>query len=376
MATAFPRTLGQQQEPQFVDPYAAQAEAMRQRLAQPLAAMYTPEQIQQRRDENQRQYALGLLGQLTGDDQLGNVGASVFKQALAARQPKITERGSSDQITGQFNYDPDYLRQRDEQQLAGIEQRSAQAQQQWQAQRAAAADRAEMMRQRADDQRALRQTLAGANEPLVQVQDADGNVTYVRRSQAVGQKAPPKGGGAGQPSEGERNAAGFAGIMQQATRVLDAMEAQGRGTNTTQALASVPLIGSTLQRAAMTPQQQQYAQAAQAWVRAKLRKESGASIGQHEMDGEIATFFPQPGDSQQVREQKRNARFLADRAMAISAGRAPIADVTQTAPPLAAPGARPAAAAPATGAGAVPAGVPPDVWQHMTPQERALWPKP
>src|SRR5262249_11510143 len=35
----------------------------------------------------------------------------VFKNALAQRQPKITERGSIDQITGEYTYDPDYLKQ-------------------------------------------------------------------------------------------------------------------------------------------------------------------------------------------------------------------------------------------------------------------------
>jgi hypothetical protein len=93
----------------------------------------------------------------------------------------------------------------------------------------------------------------------------------------------------------------------------------------------VPLIGDNLARSSMTPAQQQYDQAAKAWVRAKLRKESGASIGVHEMDGEIATFFPQPQDGPAVRAQKAAARELANRAMESAAGRAPVVSM-DTAP--------------------------------------------
>lgn len=41
-----------------------------------------------------------------------------------------------------------------------------------------------------------RLSASGGNEPLVEVQNDDGTVTYSRRSDAVGKKAPPKGAGA------------------------------------------------------------------------------------------------------------------------------------------------------------------------------------
>jgi len=56
------------------------------------------------------------------------------------------------------------------------------------------------------------------------------------------------------------------------------------------------------------------------WVRAKLRKESGAVIGPKEMQDEIITYFPQPGDSAAVIKQKAESRRAAERAMSISAG--------------------------------------------------------
>jgi len=149
MATMFPQALGAQQgDPsQYADPYAAQIAAMRARMQQQQPPMYTPEQVEQRRSQNDREYQLGLLGQLSGDQGLTNVGGQVFKQALAARQPKITERGVADPITGQFNYDPEFLRQRDEQSLAGLEQKSASSRAAFDEQRTRAQERADRQRE-------------------------------------------------------------------------------------------------------------------------------------------------------------------------------------------------------------------------------------
>lgn len=107
-----------------------------QRMGQPQAPMYTPEQIAQRRQDNEREYALGLLGQLSGNELAGNVGGHVLRQAMANRAPKQTERGILDPISGQFTYDPAYLQQRDEgvlrdlqgKQAAALESRAARAQ--------------------------------------------------------------------------------------------------------------------------------------------------------------------------------------------------------------------------------------------------------
>jgi hypothetical protein len=166
MATMFPQALGAapQGPAQYVDPYEAQIAAMRARMQQPQAPMYTPEQVEQRRTQNDREYQLGLLGQLSGDEGLSNIGGQVFKQALAARQPKISERGVADPLTGQFNYDPEYLRQRDEQSLAGLEQKSAGARAAYDEQRTRAAEREEA-RMRHDE---TLTTLAGTRQSAAQ----------------------------------------------------------------------------------------------------------------------------------------------------------------------------------------------------------------
>lgn len=128
--------------------------------------------------------------------------------------------------------------------------------------------------------------------------------------------------GPGNATEGERNAAGYLMRMTEASKLLDEFEGRGAATYKTQAAGAVPLVGGAIRRAVMTPEQQQYLQAQEDWVRAKLRKESGASIATDEMDREIETYFPMPGEGKEVIAQKRKARATANAAMRQSSGRA------------------------------------------------------
>jgi hypothetical protein len=114
-----------QQPPQWVDPYEAQRQQLQARMNAPVSPMYTPEQAAQRQQQNQNEYELGLLGQLSGNEQLGQVGGMVLKRAMAQRDPHVGERGTTDQLSGKFTYSPDYLRRQDEGQMAGIDQKSA-----------------------------------------------------------------------------------------------------------------------------------------------------------------------------------------------------------------------------------------------------------
>lgn len=134
--------------------------------------------------------------------------------------------------------------------------------------------------------------------------------------------------GPGNATEGERNAAGYLMRMTEASKLLDKFEGSGASTYKTQAAGSVPVVGGAIRRAVMPPEQQQYRQAQEDWVRAKLRKESGASIATDEMDREIETYFPMPGDGQAVIAQKRKARETANSAMRQSSGRAATAETS------------------------------------------------
>jgi len=71
-----------------------------------------------------------------------------------------------------------------------------------------------------------------------------------------------------------------------------------------------------------SPELQQYRQAADDWIRSKLRRESGAVIAPEEMAKEYEIYFPQFGDSQPVIDQKKRARAEASNSMKIAAGRA------------------------------------------------------
>ena len=114
-----------------------------------------------------------------------------------------------------------------------------------------------------------------------------------------------------------RQAAGFASRMEDSNSVLASMENEGEyGINWT----ADRLGGGLLTNKALSEEQQVYRNAAEDWVRSKLRKESGAVIGDEEMKSEIKTYFPQPGDSEKVIQQKARKRQIATASMIESAG--------------------------------------------------------
>lgn len=131
---------------------------------------------------------------------------------------------------------------------------------------------------------------------------------------------PVKGPGA-KPTEGQSAAVGFATRMDSAEEIMRSLESQnvypGYASNLS---GAVPLVGGQLQRWAQSPQEQQYFQAAQDWISAKLRKESGAAIGVQEMEKDYRTFFPMPGDKPEVVAQKQRAREIVTQGMRTAGG--------------------------------------------------------
>lgn len=133
---------------------------------------------------------------------------------------------------------------------------------------------------------------------------------------------PIMGSGGAKPTEGELNAAGFAQRMERASGIVSQLPQSAATGIASSAAGAIPFVGGVAQRAVQSAAQQQYKQAADDWIRAKLRKESGAVIGKEEMDQEYITYFPQVGDSAAVIAQKAEARRVATEAMRTSAGRA------------------------------------------------------
>lgn len=149
---------------------------------------------------------------------------------------------------------------------------------------------------------------------------------FVKKPTAAGQQQAQATGQptTGQPIPGtekptteyERASAGFVGRMEAAEPTIEQYSTSA-SSGWQNFLNNVP-GGNYMQ----SDEYQQVRQAQEDWVRAKLRKESGAVIGEEEMNSEIRLYFPQPGDSQAVIDQKKKSRQQALDGMRLQAGRA------------------------------------------------------
>jgi len=148
-------------------------------------------------------------------------------------------------------------------------------------------------------------------------------------------------GVSGAPTEAQSTAAGFAQRMELSNSIINNLPAGVQPGWGTRAAEAIPFIGGAMARSGQSVETQKYDQAAQDWIRAKLRKESGAAIGKDEMVQEYNTYFPQVGDSPEKLAQKAEARRVATIGMQKAAGKA-YEPYTPLAPaPTAAPAAQP-----------------------------------
>jgi hypothetical protein len=150
-----------------------------------------------------------------------------------------------------------------------------------------------------------------------------------------------KGVSGGKPTEGETNAAGFAQRMELSNSIINSLPAGSQPGAMTRTLEAIPFVGGVAARSGQSAETQKFDQAAQDWIRAKLRKESGAAIGVDEARQEYATYFPMVGDSAEKIAQKAEARRVVTLGMQKSAGKA-YEPYTPLAPaPTAVPAAQP-----------------------------------
>lgn len=118
MATVFTRSLGPDPEA----PASAKEPTVFEKIMQELAGLETKEPppppampLEQQRTNvarNNDAMQLGLLGQMSGAEGPQHVGAQVFKQALARNEPHVSEKGTTDQLTGEFTPNQDAMDQR------------------------------------------------------------------------------------------------------------------------------------------------------------------------------------------------------------------------------------------------------------------------
>lgn len=129
------------------------------------------------------------------------------------------------------------------------------------------------------------------------------------------------GGKAAIPTEGERTSSNYFGRMQAAEQLLGDYVPSTKDYVASQNVMAGGATRAVVANAALSPEGQKYYQAAADWVRAKLRKESGAVISPDEMAQEIKTYFPVPNDMPETVAQKAQARQQAMTGMRDMSGR-------------------------------------------------------
>lgn len=144
--------------------------------------------------------------------------------------------------------------------------------------------------------------------------------------QAVGPDGRPL---PGKPlTESQSNSFNYANRMIEAHKTLTDLEdtlsgAEIAGLASKEGASRLWGIGGVLGAAGnlmLSGDQQKYEQAQRDFVNAVLRKESGAVISDEEFDNAKKQYFPQPGDSADVLEQKRQNRARAITGVSSGAG--------------------------------------------------------
>ncbi len=113
-------------------------------------------------------------------------------------------------------------------------------------------------------------------------------------------------------SQSERTADTYYQRMRGATTDIEGMEDKGFNPTAGDSILEQFPGGNFL----VGDEYQQYKATASEWIRAKLRKESGAAIPPEEMNSEFETYFFVPGDGQKTIKTKRELRRRAEQAMA------------------------------------------------------------
>lgn len=159
---------------------------------------------------------------------------------------------------------------------------------------------------------------------VIQQQQPDGTIKPVVFDNRSGKIVDAPGAEAYTPPvkpTGENlKASGFLTRMDSAEKLLGDYRPSLKDFTAVGSVLSGNAVMAAAANKAMSPEGQKYYQAASDWVRAKLRKESGAVIGPEEMIQEIRTYFPIPGDSKEVIKQKEAGRQTAMQAISQEAG--------------------------------------------------------
>ncbi len=300
------------------------------RAAQPVKDPLTPEEVAQRRGANQQAQNIAMLSMLSGDEQLQNFGGQIFKQALADKQTKVTDRGTYDPLSQKWTLDPTYQREQSQGDLDKVYGQIAQAQAGEIGRRETQADALARMAQEnryATAREAAARSAAQANlPPTIVIDPATGQPKYVERANAIGQTPfiPSLAGGGG--SEDQNKAAGWTMQAQNAlTTMHDSLardpEAAKPGFFET-AAKKFGQPGEDVAYASMSPQRQRFTTAASSFSEAVLRAATGAGVNYQEAVQKVNELTPRWGESQEAIDDKAGRTDMYLQSLALRAGRA------------------------------------------------------
>lgn len=331
-------------EPEWVDPNAQLRAALAARMAQEQAPMYSPEEIAQRRNQNQTEYEIGLASMLSGNEAIGSMGGSVLKNALANRQARVNERGSADPLTGKFTYSPDYLRAQQQAQIDKLDASSATDRAEFQKRRESTQDKRDLQRERYEMMArygiggtggaglgggsASQVGVGGDGGPMV-FRDKSGRLfTYGDNGQPTPYAGPlaPKPS-SGSASEDERKAAGWLSQATSAYKLMgDAMKDDQTSASPTFAEMSADWIpgkfADDMAYASMTPARQKFTMGASSLSEAVLRAATGAGQNEAEAKQKVRELTPRWGEHPSVTLAKQQQAEMYIRSLEARAGRA------------------------------------------------------
>lgn len=132
-----------------------------------------------------------------------------------------------------------------------------------------------------------------------------------------------RGGGGGAPvykapTESQAKAKSFADRMSQSQGILSELE-QKAIANKEGGYHTGQFQIDSLPERAKSEARKRYEQAQRTFINSTLRRESGAVISPEEAEDAEKQYFPQPGDSVELLKQKRQARDIVTRNMALEA---------------------------------------------------------
>ncbi|MFM2085825.1 MAG: hypothetical protein RLZZ237_694 [Pseudomonadota bacterium] len=175
-------------------------------------------------------------------------------------------------------------------------------------------------------------TIAGQNKADARARETaiQGRVPTGYRANPDGTLAPIIGGPhdpaivKGKPTEFEGKSAIFGARAEEADKILSQLKYSPAAVNVKRSMEGVPLLGGMLGTAVNATQlsesDQKAEQAQRDFVNAVLRQESGAAIGASEFENAEKQYFPQPGDSAGVIQQKASARKITIQGLKRNAG--------------------------------------------------------